>query len=63
MSKPLLLLPLLSAIFWASCIDPNSPRQTRLPDAERDTRAAICAFVVGCAALIAANEIRKDIAR
>ncbi len=59
MSKRLLLLPVLSALFWASCIDPNSGRQARTTDHERDARAALCAFAFGCAALIVATEMEK----
>jgi hypothetical protein len=57
MSRRLLLLPLLSALFWGACRDPFLSRD--LTGAERDARGALCAFAFGCAALIAASEIEK----
>lgn len=58
MTKRLLFLPLLSALFWASCRDPSDQR-SYLPGAERDARAAICAFALACAGLVVASEIEK----
>lgn len=38
-------IPLLSTLYWGSCVDFASPTAMKeVPQNERDTRAAICAF-------------------
>ena len=48
--KTLWALPLLSALFAASCVDPMSGR--KMSDTERDARSAICALCMSVSGLI-----------
>ncbi len=48
-NRPLLLLPVLVAMFWGSCYDPIG---RTLVQSERDARAAICAFCMSLAMVI-----------
>lgn len=57
--RSLLILPLLSALFWGSCYDP-SPNGYRLPQTERDGRAAVCSFCASLFAIVVASHLREN---
>ena len=56
--RSLLVLPLLSALFWGSCYDPGPQR---LPQSERDARAAICSLCASLFALVLISHLRENV--
>lgn len=53
----LLLLPVLSALYWGSCYEPTNQL---LPRMERDVRSAICSLCVSMFALILICHISEN---
>lgn len=42
----LVALPIMSALYWGSCIHPDSPRLKSMPGWELDVRMALCGMCV-----------------
>lgn len=53
-----ILLPIISGLYWASCVHPEGARVKEMPGWELDIRAAICGMCVVISTLLLVSMTR-----